>query len=375
LRLQTGPHLAAGGDAVARASDGRVVFIAGAAPDELVEVEVVQENKTFLRARVVSIVEPSERRVNPPCKYYGACGGCTLQHVDLAAQTASKVDALLEALRRIGHVDTARLTIDPPWSGQGYGYRSRVRFAVDRQGHVGFRARSSNEVIDIDECLVLAAPLQLALASLHGRFAGPMEIEAVANAHSASIGPPDAAAHPFEAEDGLGPLLLCAKVFSQANREGNIELVRYVEERVDRADLAVELFSGSGNLTRAIARRAKKVLAFEADERAVELAEAVRPDNVEVRALSAEEALGGLEARPDLIVVDPPRTGLERAVLEGIGAAAPQRLIYVSCDPSTFARDCARLGDHALALERVRLLDLYPQTAHIEVVGALSRSS
>jgi 23S rRNA (uracil1939-C5)-methyltransferase len=409
VRITTGPHLAAGGDAIGRAPDGRVVFISGAAPSETVDVDIVQDTKRFLRARVNRLIEPSPARVNPPCRYFGRCGGCTLQHVEPGTQTDSKHISMLETVRRIGRAEltAGTVTIDPPWRGPAFEYRSRVRFAVDASGAIGFRALRGHQVVDVDRCMILARPLRRALDALRAALtaathpvarASVAEIEAVANDEEALILLPAALQHlkasfeetealhlggdakaTIDAADGLGPLLLAPDVFAQANREGNTALARWVEGLIEYpVDEAVELYSGSGNLTRMLATSARRVRAFEADPRAVELAERVRHQNVTVHTSPAQAALSDLVAEGkevDLLLVDPPRAGMEAGVLDLIGALRPKRMIYVSCELSTFARDVARLARHRLVLDQLRLFDLYPETAHAEAVGRLVRIS
>lgn len=384
--LTTGQELAAGGDAVARAPDGRVVFVEGAAPGEVVEAEIVRSNARFLRARVTAVRERSPVRVDPPCPHYGRCGGCTLQHVAAAAQTASKQAAMLETIRRIGRLDLGTVTVAEPWCGPSYGYRSRARLAVGRRREVGFRAAASRDVVDVAVCAILTPPLQGALEEVRRRAAAgdalPPEVEAVANDREARIGLAGRIAEPLAAEDGAGPLLLAPGVFAQSNRAGNQAMCAHLERRLAArapARVAIELYSGSGNFTRVVAARAAQVRAFEADRGAHELAARVRPPNVELACRSAEDALAeltsaGAGAGVDVLVVDPPRTGLSAAAADGVGALGPHLALYISCDVPTFARDAARLARHGLALAHLRLFDLYPQTAHAELIGEFRRT-
>lgn len=359
----TGAELAAGGDAVARAPDGRVVFVTGAAPSETVRVEVVRDNPRFLRARTVEVLEASPSRASPRCRHFGACGGCTLQHVGHAAQVASKQAALVETLARIGRLDRDRIAFDPPWAGEPYGYRTRVRLARDG-GALGFFTEGTREIVDLGECPILARPLEALLETIDRSEAG--EVRACTAGGRTSTGDPIRAEHRF------GPVIVDPAAFGQANEAGNDAML----DHVDRAlaglgpfDAALELYGGSGNFTRVIGRHAKAVTMVEADPGAAALARSVLPPHVRVDTGDAASARGPA----DLVVVDPPRAGLPKHVAERIGAIAPRALVYVSCDAATFARDAALLGAGGLTLARIRMFDLYPQTAHLEVIGTFTR--
>lgn len=381
IRVETSAKLAAGGDAIARAPDGRVMFVKGGAPNEELEVEIVLENRTFLRAQAIEVVRPSSARVDPPCRYFGTCGGCELQHIASLEQTGQKQAALLETLTRIGHVDLADVAIGEPWAGEPYGYRSRARFAIAPSGSVGFRAAGGREIVDIEECLIASPPIGRALRAIRSMVAGGErarprsveEIETVANDDQAVIG-----TEVLEAADGGEPLLLQPNVFAQANRDGNramsTELAALFEGRT--VEDLVELYSGSGNFTRVLAPHGLRVRAFESEAAAHALAERTHAPNAEPICLSVEAALERLvaEGRPiDAIVANPPRAGMTPRAAELIGRLAPPLLIYVSCDAATLARDVARLQGHGLFLDRLRLFDLYPQTPHSEVVARATK--
>ncbi|MCA9549351.1 MAG: class I SAM-dependent RNA methyltransferase [Myxococcales bacterium] len=406
LQLTTEPHLASGGDAVARHPDGRVVFVSGAAPSERVEARLTKDNKSFVRAEVVKVLEPGPSRVNPPCAHYAQCGGCTLQHVAYGEQVASKDVALRETLARIGGLDLSETAFDAPWSGAPYGYRTRARLVRALDGRLGFRARRSKHVVDIQRCPVLAPELQEVLTALRPamEMRGPMrregrredEISLVFDGASVLADFPEgltkgartaarAAGVPLlfgndavtEGDDGHGPLVSSPQVFAQASRSGNQALVGYVAELCpEGAASAVDLYSGSGNFTRVLAKRAARVDAFEGARDAVALARRVAPENVKVHLSGVEQGFTSWVAeggRAEVVLLDPPRTGTNAKVLKAIQAAEASALIFVSCDPATFARDAGILAQGGLRLARVRLFDLYPQTEHSEVVGLFVR--
>lgn len=400
----TEAHLAAGGDAIARHPDGRVVFVAGAAPEERVEARVVKDNRSFVRAELTGVLEPSPHRVDPPCPHYSTCGGCTLQHVAYEAQVESKQASLLDTLSRIGKIDVASVEVDPPWRGEPYGYRTRARLVLARDGQVGFRAAKSRKVVDVRQCPVLAPELQDVLTTLRAAYARagalgkdaelslvsngeevlaafPPGLGGLSNTVAKAAGPKVTAgdAALADAQDGFGPLSLSPRVFAQSSRAGNAAMLEHIEAALpERVGLALDLYSGNGNFTRVLARHADAVEAFEGAREAVALARRAAPDNARVHLGSVAEALTKMVEegrRADVVLLDPPRTGAEPEVLQAIGSASPSVVVYVSCDPATFARDAAHLTEGAgLRLRRIRLFDLYPQTGHSEVIGVFERA-
>lgn len=390
LIVTTDESLAAGGAALARHPDGRIVFVDGAAPAERVRVRITKDNPRFLRARVVEIVEPSVHRVSPECAHVAACGGCTLQHVSAQAQLRSKQAALMTTLEKIGQVRPAEVL--EPWSGAPYGYRGRVRWAVAADGRLGYREAKGRRVTVVDQCPVLHPALQAIQPELSGpSTAGRTHLSAVTDARRVAAswtgpagarparsnlvwsGPVSDPASTLES-DGvwLHPL-----VFSQANPAGNralrAQLAEWFRAWAPIAG-AVELYAGSANLTLELARWARTVSTFEASADAVSLARRVLPDHVRAAVATAEAAAAGTNDPVDVILVDPPRAGLSTEVGRALVEWATRAIVYVSCDPATFARDAGRFRAAGWALRQIRLFDLYPQTPHVEVAAWFSPS-
>ena len=384
LELSTELYLAAGGQAVARAPDGRVVFVEGAAPEERVVAVITKDNPRFLRARVERVVEASDDRVEPKCPHFTKCGGCSLQHVSTQAQLRSKVDALRTTLRKIGGTEAGRVL--PPWSGPAYGYRSRARWAVAGDGRLGYRQARGRRVEPVEACPVLFPALQTVLPALRVEGAAGRELNVVTDGQRVvaawserDVTPVDhpgvewaqpvAAVAPGLEADGVR---LHPSVFSQANPAGNRALRAQLAEWMQRwtpVSLAVELYAGHGNFSLVLAEHASTVRTFEASSDAVELAQRVVPEHVQAEHRTAEDALAGLDGVADVVLVDPPRAGLSAEVIRGIARVASRGIVYISCDPATFARDAGRLAAAGWRLDEVRLFDLYPQTAHAEVGG------
>lgn len=390
MKLTTEDRLATGGEAVARADDGRVVFVVNAAPNETVEVTIVEEKKRYLRAEVSSVITPSPSRVEPECRHFDTCGGCVLQHVDAATQTRLKDAAALETIARLGKIDVATIDHLPPWSGEAYGYRSRARFALAPAGVVGYRAKKSHSVVDVEECPILTPAAARGLAALRGVHGGGSEVREVSvistssavladdPVNAAALNEHDVRSTPgatLEADDDRGLLLLSPRVFAQANAEGNVALVDQVAAWVEALSpkLVVELYAGSGNLTRTIAPHADRVIAIEQSAGAAELSRRVAQANVDVWSEPVESGMARIEEAVSVVVLDPPRRGLSEEALAGVVGLGASHLVYVSCDPGTFARDVALLAESEYTLQRVRTFDLYPHTTHLELIGVFAR--
>jgi len=394
--------LATGGDAVGRqqggAHDGRATFIPLAAPGDEVRARVVREKARVAWAELVEIRRASPLRVNPPCPYFGVCGGCQWQHVTLDAQRAAKRDLVARALG--APVDEM---IAP--STSGYGYRDRARLVV-QGGAVGFRARRSHDVVDIERCLLLGDEAGRALAAVRAQRAAlpsGAEVDLQAGAEGVHVavraraafggqgassvagawkaagivgttiaagdGPPLAsgAADVDVSEPGGSPLRIPAGGFAQVGRAANAALIAAVMRAIGDAPGAVlELYAGSGNFTRHLLPRATQVVAHDADARAV--------DRGRQNAPAASWCQGRLPAvAADTVLIDPPREGLDGENFV-VAAKARRRLVYVSCDPQTLGRDATRLRAHGFVLRHVAALDLMPQTFHVEVVATFDRA-
>lgn len=388
LRIE---RLATGGEGVARAEDGRVVFVEGAAPGERVRVEITEERPRFLRARVIEVLDPSPHRVEPPCPHFERCGGCSLQHVEAEAQSAAKIEAAAEAVRRIARGATDEAVVEAAWSGASYGYRARARLLVEG-GRLGYRASRSHQHVPIASCPILVPALEASLprleAALPAHAQGEVAVAAAGERIAAwalgfegflpegvEVVPPGGG---LEIVDCAGRGFVGPATFAQANPIGNDAMLETVSRWAPRVSVALELFSGSGNFTRVLEATAHRVVAAEVDAAAVRLADRIRGPRTSLWRLEAARALerAARDAlAPDLVLVDPPRAGLSSPVLDGLARLEAATVLYVSCDPATFARDAARLTAHGYRVARLRFFDLYPQTPHVEVIAELHRGA
>jgi len=374
-------ELAAGGDGVGRADDGRVVFVPFTAPGDRVRVRVERAHARFLNAKVDTLLEPSAQRSDPACAVFGSCGGCAWQHVDYAAQLDAKTKIVRDAFERIAGVTVpAKLAITP--SRAEYGYRSRARVFVEG-GRVGFRRARSHVLCETDRCPILTPPLQDQLARLaRSRNTPDGEWELVAGDDSSRAG-----AVGSDAGERVGWQLgddryeVSAGVFAQSNAGLFEPLVAAVVGAAGQGALACDFFAGAGFFTLGLARRFERVLALESNRAAARDLEhnlaAAGLSNVRVSAERLEYALqdGSIDReRPDAIVLDPPRTGLPPDSSDALSQLGPERIVYLGCDPATQARDVGYLVGSGYRLVHLEVFDLFPQTPHVESLAVLERA-
>lgn len=401
--------MAHGGAALGR-HEGKVIFVPYALPGETVQVEIVEDKGRYAHARLLEVLEPVADRVNPPCPYFGpqGCGGCQLQHAAYGAQVRFKADIVADQLTRIGRF--VNPPVRPPISDPtGWAYRNRARFHPSEEGGLGFRAASTHRVVPIDSCLILHPlvaelydALDLELGGLESVTlrAGTATGERMVIFGMEGDQPPSLATDlPVSCvlllSDGrhanlVGRNYLTERVagrayrisapsFFQVNTHQAEHLVRLVLEYLDPRSTEVILdgYAGVGLFSLPLAERAGLVIAVEWDAAAVEdlLENAADADNIQVVEGPVAALLADLEEPLDAAVVDPPRTGLDREALDGLIAAAPSRIVYVSCDPATLARDGRRLSDAGYRLVEVQPVDMFPQTYHVETVSLWVTSS
>ena len=385
--------LAPGGDAVGRqvggSADGRVTFVPFAAPGELVRVAVVRQRAKVAWADLLEVERTSGARVEPRCPLFQRCGGCQWQHVDDRIQRSSKGDIVARAL---GITVTEATPVGP-----SYGYRERVRLAVDRAGDapaaeaatvVGFRARRSHDIVDVPACPLLAPELDRALPLVRRQAQGLApssevtmllgrgdQVVADVGGQGFAIAPGpapvalpvdlrDPTVWPDVAEEGGRPLRVPPRGFAQVSRAANAALVAAVGDALaGRAGRVLELFAGSGNFTRQLIATGASVIASDADADAV----ARGRRNVPAADWRSASSLSATVLPVDTVLVDPPREGLDERSLAL--CAAGRKLVYVSCDPQTLCRDMGHLLRRGLHFDGAVAFDVMPQTDHIEVVA------
>jgi 23S rRNA (uracil1939-C5)-methyltransferase len=335
--------VAFGGSGVAR-HEGQVVFVPFTAPGELVRARVVRKKKNFVEAELVAVVRPSPDRVEPRCPYFTRCGGCTGQHLAYAAQLALKQQQVEQTLRRVGRMAAVPMRPIVP-APRDYGYRNRIRVHVGG-GVAGFFAHGAHTIVDVEECVIAAPVVNAALRELRRT---PL---------------PDGD-YSLRAPGG-GPF------FEQTNPDATRELLALVRANVRAGQTAlVDAFCGAGLFSRHLADLFEEVVGIEENGSAIEHAR--RHATAKERYLHGDVAamLGDVLLNRPLakttVILDPPAIGLSTRVAELLIAAPPSELLYVSCNPATLARDLARLAP-TFTVQAVTPLDMFPQTASIEVV-------
>lgn len=378
LRCQ---DLATGGRAVARMEDGRVVFVDGACPGELVEAVVEVDKGRFLEARLERVVEPSVDRVVPACRHFADCGGCTWQFLSYPAQVQSKKRILEDVLRRIG-----KLSGIPPVeiveSNSPWGTRNRVQLQPSGAKGVpwGFFAAGSRRPVALRECPVLSPELQGLWNELADEEGDPWADRRQRSVFAYGAQgrrwlkrPGRTASAPAEVEILGRRLRFAPEGFFQSH----LGLVpRMVQEVLgdERGEEAWDLYAGVGLFACHLQDRFRRVEAVESDP----LAALYSQENIGRAVHHRMDVESWLErrisegrARPDLVVVDPPRQGLTGRALRSLLEVAPAKLRYVSCGHDTLARDLGQIVSQGWRLEKLVLLDLYPHTPHMEVVASL----
>ena len=391
-----------GGEGMARLPDGRVCFVQGGLPGELCQVEILQNKKDFTRGRVIKITEKSADRAEPKCPLYGKCGGCSLQHLESSAQAACSALVERENFRRIAHVELPedfKIHTGPAW---GYRNRARVVIARAKSGKVsyGFRMQKSNGIIPFANCPVLTPVLNAFLKenaakifeeSIKASKRPPRNFELDVNLFDNGAGKVSyfykgMPAADFE-KNAVSVVEIAGKkirsdasVFFQSNLSLLPELVTAVQNAVDEGIACgeasdawlIDLFSGVGFFAAILKDKFKKITTVERDEGCLKHADFnLSADNVSA---PAEDWLAeNVVDVPATLIVDPPRTGLPPTALEAIVKSSVNRLIYVSCDPVTLARDFSRFRDAGFALKKAEGFAFYPQTPHLEMLFVLSR--
>ncbi|MEO7194501.1 MAG: TRAM domain-containing protein [Pseudonocardiaceae bacterium] len=398
LELTVGP-VGHGGFCVAR-HEGRVVFVRHALPGERVQAVVTEDHGgSYCRADAVAVLEPAAGRVSPPCPASGpgGCGGCDFQHVDPGVQRELKAQVVTEQLRRIAGLDVEVTVRELP--GGSLGWRTRTRLAVDEAGRPGFRVHRSHTVLPVTAC-PLAVPGSLdPLLSYQWQTGGELEVvtgyapedapenapEDAVEVHVAQLRP----GRPPRWHRGTGRVVrhaagrrweLSALGFWQVHPAAADALAALVGEWAGApcGGIAWDLYGGVGLFASVLAGQvgcSGSVTVVEASRRAVADGAVALADLAQVRFVTGRvsRVLDQLPGHPDVVVLDPPRSGAGREVALAVAARRPARIVHVACDPAALARDIAAYLEGGYRLLEVRALDAFPMTHHVECVAVLAR--
>ncbi len=404
-----------GGDGLAR-HEGKVVFIPGVLPEEKILAEIIESKKDFSRAELKEILKPSDQRQEPPCKVAGECGGCDWQHITYAEQLKQKIALTQDSLSRIGKITFPNLEII---SGQPFAYRNRIQIQENTEGQKGFLAKQSHRLIEIETCPIALPSLNtyfqksaLALQSsspLQSPSDKPSPVKQKSNratkpwhtkekipafkripawAHTQKSGPEFLiAGEAGSLIPGFSAPILNKKIhfdlrcFFQSNLAMLEKLLPFILDdfKNSKLDLALDLYCGVGLFGAFLKDYFSKILAVEENRIALDYAKKnIGLDHTfltgKLEDLLASQSQELINSTPDLILVDPPRPGLDEVVRKFLIDKGAPRLIYISCNPVTLARDLKILLENGYILQDLRLFDFYPQTAHIEAVAKLKKA-
>lgn len=420
--------LAYGGAGVARDQDGVTVFVEGTCPGDVVRASATEDHGRYRRAVVDEILQPAADRVTPRCPHFGVCGGCQWQHIEYRTQLEWKRRFISDALERIGGLDVT--VLESLGSAHSYGYRNKIELSSvsTPQGlALGFSRAGESRVVPIERCLLLPKGLERAPRSLTGALRylssradvavervglrvsssgnvevdlwtapGPFPRQLAAKIITDAVGAKTVTRVLFKGEiKGRGVTkvevlsgpgmweerlddhryLVSAPSFFQVNTAAARRLRRVVTEALspDGTDRVIDLFAGVGTFTLPLAEYAESVIAVEASRHAI----GDLRRNLEINGVYAEIEPGDAErilptlGTADLIVIDPPRAGLSETIVTSIAATKARRIVYVSCDPTTLARDAARFAQKGFRPTEAVPVDLFPQTYHVETVLVL----
>jgi 23S rRNA (uracil1939-C5)-methyltransferase len=403
--------------------DGKVLFIPYSVTGDKAWIKIVEKKKNYSIGKLIRLIEPSPWRVNPPCPFFGQCGGCQWQHINDSIQTNLKEEILKEILKRLGGLkQTPPITVAP--SPHPYGYRVRVQVKAKGEA-MGYYQERSHRIVEIDHCPIahpLVNQIILSLRKAPSSFSrmeieinvSPEEEKGILILHplfhqrTKDYGKEFLQIHPVLkgiaivrkkgfilfgdpslnftislsrwGEKSILQLRSSPESFFQVNLEQNQTLIRTVLEfsEVNEDERVLDLYAGMGNFTLPLAIASKEVWGIEENPAAVEDARF----NTERNGIKNCNFIQGRvedilkhwkRERPDLIILDPPRMGC-KAVLDQVVRLKPNKIVYISCEPTTFARDLRLFSERGFHLQRLNLVDMFPQTYHMEVVGLLTQS-
>ena len=374
FEVELGP-VAHGGHVVAR-HEGRVIFVRHGIPGELVIVEVTGVSKNFARGDVIEVLVPSEHRVEPPCRFAKECGGCDFQHIDVAQQRNLKKAVIIEQFARLAKRDVEVEVID---LGQHTGWRTRMRYAVDAEGHVGLRGAKSHDVVRLDKCVIAHDGIQ----PPRGNFSHTSEIEMAISSEGEIRGFRDGRLDD-DLSNGSSSITemvhgtrfnIDPKGFWQVHPRAASMFVNTLLEfaQMKPGDHVLDLYGGAGLFAAFALEEVGPGGRVElVDSTATSVRDAAR--NFPVLKAHVGEVLRVLRSlkRADVILLDPPRTGAGRPVLEQIAKLKPRRVVYVACDPAALARDVATFAELGYELAELRAFDAFPMTHHVEQIAAFT---
>ena len=361
--------------------NGKAVFVPAASVGDVVLVEPVKEKKRFIIAALKKVLTPSKDRIDAECPHYELCGGCSLMHLPMEKQLALKQQMLLEVLAN-NQIEAVPAIVPSP---EAFQFRHRTQFTC-KDGVVGYSARSSNQIVEIQQCSILSPGNQALISQLKqlGRIHCEFELLESAARQTVTVSvrekqksEPLAGYPPTITEDyGYGPITLTSSSFSQSNPFVTRLIITDLLKEVNSQNDICELYCGSGTFSIPLAATVNTLIGYDFSASAIAAAENNASlnglDNATFKRLNLEK--NNKISKTECVVLDPPRKGLSPNIIRMIGRSSARKLIYVSCNPATFARDAKELiQSHGFQLSQLKGYDMYCHSTHLELMAVLSR--
>jgi 23S rRNA (uracil1939-C5)-methyltransferase len=394
-----------GGDSIGRLEDGRAVFVPFGIPGEKVRIEITEDKKSFIKGKILDIITPSPKRIQGKCAHFLSCGGCHYQHLAIEDQLEFKQQIITDQLTRLGgFTNPPVLKIRP--SPVSWNYRNSLQFHLSPRGRIGFRGVDPREIIEIHECHLPLAGINETWPLLDFEPGSPIdrielregiEEELLLHLRSKTAQTPEiqldipisivmdtseikqvvAGAEWLFMEVNQRKFRVSAGSFFQVNKPLGGEMVNYVLGNLDLASdsSVLDLYCGVGLFSAFLATEVKSCIGIENSPSACEdfIFNLDQFENVQLYEGPVEDILPHLDLKTEIVIADPPRSGIDKKALDAILAIKPKQIAYVSCDPATLARDLKILATNGYSIHSVQPFDLFPQTYHIETISILNR--
>ncbi|MBM3731423.1 MAG: class I SAM-dependent RNA methyltransferase [Actinobacteria bacterium] len=383
IQVEIGP-VAHGGHFVAR-HNNQVIFVRHGITGEIAKIKITAVTSKIAHADVIEVITPASTRVIPPCSYAGKCGGCDFQHVQIDRQREFKRNIILEQFLRIGKIDLLQMGFDLKVEAieplDGLHWRTRMEFAVSNGGRIGFYGARSNDVVEINDCLIADSRMNVSiLANRTWKSDARVEVAVSSTGEVSVVRSGRSISGPTQLIEQVGgsSLKISPNAFWQSHKLAPTTLVEAVISRLEikKSDHICDLYSGVGLFTSAIVNEISDLgflTLIESDKTAVADARKIFANRMNVKILQGLVAQQlSIVKRADLIVLDPPRTGAGEVVVKQMVKFKPRKIIYVACDPAALARDSKTLLDLGYKLDHISGYDLFPMTQHIECVAGFS---
>lgn len=375
------------GDTIAHL-DGDAINVFGGIVGEEVQAKVYRyrrRKKRYISALVTNVLKSSPHRVSVPCPYFGPCSGCQWQHIEYSHQLKLKRDAVVREMQKYPELIGVPVKTTLPGPEQ-FGYRNHARFTVRQQGSLGFNNRITRQFVKLEKCLLMNSQINTVIADLQDKCdeTTNLTVRIGVNTSEYLIQPTLQLAETslmsgqaYYKERLLDRVFrVSSPSFFQVNTTQTEIMVRRVLEALELCEdqTVIDAYAGVGAFTVLLAESAGKVIAIEESEAAVKDAaiNTLGIDNIEFRLGKTEEVICSLDTSPDAVVLDPSRIGCHPVVLEALIKVRPARIVYVSCDPESLARDLAILAKGTYRVSNVEPIDMFPQTHHVECIATLS---